>query len=291
MRSFAQARDEHTAAAVAGGLSRKRKQPPKPLRCEVIAGTKKVKQVSSKDSVSQQGKSQVAIPQNSKHLKQQHQGKGVYKLPAAATYDLWDKPAQDGDPRLDKHNNIPGVIDTLASRPAKRQKKAHKSIIKAVAIDPAGCSYNPDAELHQEAVAQAVASEMQKVHRQDLQPSKIPQFVSYPLETDELALLQVDAEPDEEDGTDSGTAAPGNAGSAAEVAGKVTSMREKRSKKDRGLEVRNRLLREEAQKKQQLKAQRRDIDNVKQLQQDLEAEALARWAAYAGCTTQSTQCT
>ena len=32
-----------------------------------------------------------------------------------------------------------------------------------VEIDPAGCSYNPDVELHQEAVAAAVAAENRKL--------------------------------------------------------------------------------------------------------------------------------
>ena len=167
-------------------------------------------------------------------------------------------------------------MESLASRPAKRQKKAIKSGIKAVPIDPAGCSYNPDTELHEEAVAEAVASEMQKVYKRDLQSGgKIPQFVTYQPETDELALLQVNAESDDEADADTALALTSNDGDASTEGGKK-AVREKRHKRDKGLAARSRLLQEEADKKRQLKAQRRDIDNIKLLQQDAEAEELAR---------------
>ena len=42
--------------------------------------------------------------------------------------------------------------------------------IPAVEIDPAGCSYNPDRELHQDVIAQAVAAEYSKQIDRELQP-------------------------------------------------------------------------------------------------------------------------
>ena len=275
-----QAGDEHTASAVAKGLSKKRKQPPKPLRCEVIAGTTIAKQ-ASKGNQSQKPKGQLVLPhvKKQKQLQQKHQGNGVYKLPAKDTFDLWAEQPAVIDPRLDRHNNIPGTIETLATRPVKRQKKAIKSGIKAVPIDPAGCSYNPDSELHEEAVAEAVASEMQKVYRRDLQShGNIPQFVTYQPETDELALLQVDAELDDEVENDASVLALPSSAEGVEAEGQTKPQREKRHKRDKGLAARNRLLQEEANRKRQLKAQRRDIDNVQQLQQDLEAASVARSA-------------
>ena len=274
-----QAGDEHTASAVAKGLSKKRKQPLKPLRCEVIAGTTSTKHVS-KGKQGQKQKGQLVLPhvKKQKQLQQKHQGKGVYKLPAKDTFDLWAEQPAVIDPRLDRHNNIPGTIDTLATRPVKRQRKAIKSGIKAVPIDPAGCSYNPDTELHEEAVAEAVASEMQKVYRRDLQANgNIPQFVSYQPETDELALLQVDAESDDDAEEDVTLALSSNA-EDGDTEGQTKAPRVKRHKRDKGLATRNRLLQEESDRKRQLKAQRRDIDNVKQLQQDLEAASVARSA-------------
>lgn len=275
-----QAGDEQTATAVAKGLSKKRKQPSKPLRCEVIAGTNTAKLASrGKHGPKQRGQLILPHKKQQKQLQQKHQGKGVYKLPAKDTFDLWAEQPSVHDPRLDAHNNIPGTIEELASRPAKRQKKAVKSSIKAVPIDPAGCSYNPDADSHEEAVAEAVASEMQKVYRRELQSSgNIPQFVSYQPETDELALLQVDAESDDDNDDAAHTAAPALTSNEDSVSaeGDKKAVREKRHKKDKGLATRNRLLREDANKKQQLKAQRRDIDNVSHLQRDLEVAAMAK---------------
>jgi len=204
----------------------------------------------------------------------------VYKLPAASTYDLWNVEAEQTDPRLDKHNNIPGAINGSAGRPSKRRKQAVKPTACAVEVDAAGCSYNPDVEHHQEALSQAVATEMQKVYKQDLLPKRVPRFVDYEPETDELALLQVDAEPDSDDDA----AAPSAADAAGAASGKpvaAVSLRTKRIKKDRGLELRRRLREEEDERRRALKAQRRDIDNVKHIQQQLQEEEADRCIEHA----------
>ena len=272
-----QAGDEQTASAVAKGLTKKRKQLSKPLRCELIAGVHRpVSKIATQPGPKPKGKVVLPHQRRQPQLQQKHQGKGVYKLPAASTYDLWNVEAEQTDPRLDKHNNIPGAINGSAGRPSKRRKQAVKPTACAVEVDAAGCSYNPDVEHHQEALSQAVATEMQKVYKQDLLPKRVPRFVDYEPETDELALLQVDAEPDSDDDS----AAP----SAAAASGKpvaAVSLRTKRIKKDRGLELRRRLREEEDERRRALKAQRRDIDNVKHIQQQLQEEEADRCIEHA----------
>ncbi|CAN7138041.1 unnamed protein product, partial [Brassica rapa subsp. narinosa] len=48
------------------------------------------------------------------------------------------------------------------------------STIPAVEVDPAGCSYNPTAESHEDMLAEAVAQEMQKVYKTELGPEPVP---------------------------------------------------------------------------------------------------------------------
>ena len=213
-------------------------------------------------------------------LQQKHQGKGVYKLPASSTYDLWDEQPDTTDPRLDKHNNIPGAVNGTADQPSKRRKKAVKPATNAVEVDAAGCSYNPDVEHHQEALSQAVAKEMQKIYNHDMQPRSVPRFVDYQPETDELALLQVDAETDSDAEADVTSAAPAvkelsASVSAAPVA--AFSARIRQTKKDEASKQRKRLLQQEEERKRAVKAQRRDIDNLKQLQMQVQAEEAARY--------------
>ncbi|DBB13072.1 TPA: nop53 (60S ribosomal biogenesis) [Trebouxia sp. C0006] len=259
--------DEQTASAVAKGLTKNRKQLSKPLRCELIAGVHRpVTKAAIQPGHKPKGKLVLPHQRRQPQLQQKHQGKGVYKLPAASTYDLWNVEAEQADPRLDKHNNIPGALNGSAGRPSKRRKQAVKPTACAVEVDAAGCSYNPDLEHHQEALSQAVATEMQKVYKQDLLPKRVPRFVDYEPETDELALLQVDAEQDSDD----------DAAAALDTPVPAVSLRMKRIKRDRGLELRRRLREEEGERRRALKSQRRDIDNVKHIQQQLQEEEADR---------------
>lgn len=274
-----QAGDEKTASAVSKGLSRKRKQLAQPLRCELIAGVHKpAGSVSAQSGPKARGK--LVLPHQRKQpqvqLQQKHQGKGVYKLPASSTFDLWDEQPDTTDPRLDRYNNIPGAINGTADQPSKRRKQAVKLATKAVVVDAAGCSYNPDIEHHQEALSQAVAAEMQKVYKHDMQPRSVPRFVDYQPETDELALLQVDAEPDsDEDGVRLHTAAAPAA---------AFSTRIKQTKRDQASRMRHRLQEVEERTRRALKTQRRDIDNLRQLQLQVQAEEAVR---YCCCVSRS----
>ena len=276
-----QAGDDHVASAVIKGTSRKRKQLAQPLRCELIAGAHKATLSNSTQSGPKAG-GKLVLPHQRKQrqlqMQQKHQGKGVYKLPASSTFDLWDEQPDTTDPRLDKYNNIPGANNGTADQPSKRRKQAVKPASKAVEVDVAGCSYNPDAEHHQEALSQAVATEMQKVYKHDMQPRSVPRFVDYQPETDELALLQVDAEPDsDEDGAGRSSLLPPTAAAAPPAA---AFSRIKPTKKDQASKMRQRLLRTEENRKRALKAQRRDIDNIRQLQLQVQAEEAARYCCY-----------
>lgn len=271
-----QAGDGKIASAVSKGLSRKRKQLTQPLRCELIAGVHKPT-LSSSTQPGPKARGKLVLPHQRKQpqlqLQQKHQGKGVYKLPASSTFDLWDEQPDITDPRLDKYNNILGAINGTADQPSKRRKQAVKPASKAVEVDAAGCSYNPDIEHHQEALSQAVATEMQKLYKRDTQPRAVPRFVDYQPETDELALLQVDAEPDlDEDGAGPSPSSPPTAAAPAAAA----SSRVKQTKRDEASRVRRRLLEVEENRKRALKAQRRDIDNLRQLHLQVQAEEAAR---------------
>lgn len=65
------------------------------------------------------------------------------------------------------------------------------SSVASVEVDAPGCSYNPDHEQHQDAVAAAVAAEVRKAIDTELQPIAPPRIVDYQPEVDELMLLQV----------------------------------------------------------------------------------------------------
>ncbi|XP_074592814.1 ribosome biogenesis protein NOP53-like [Curcuma longa] len=60
------------------------------------------------------------------------------------------------------------------NRPKKKQKS---SIIPAVEVEPPGCSFNPSFEAHQDSLALAVASEMQKIYKKELGPQPVPETV------------------------------------------------------------------------------------------------------------------
>jgi len=161
------------------------------------------------------------------------------------------------------------VEGSKAIPPANKRIKIAAS---AVAVDAAGCSYNPDRELHQDAVAEAVAAEMRKIHDRDLQPSAPLRVVDYTPEDDELELLLEDAieDDEEEDGVDGS----GGEGEAAWCRGKQ-GLR-KKNKTDRNREVRNREIEKGIETRRRVKQQRRDLSNLKLVQCQVEDILAAR---------------
>ncbi|XP_034923808.1 ribosome biogenesis protein NOP53 isoform X1 [Populus alba] len=61
-----------------------------------------------------------------------------------------------------------GECDAIARKISK------PSVIPAVEVEPPGCSFNPSFEAHQDSLAQAVATEMQKVYQNELGPQPVP---------------------------------------------------------------------------------------------------------------------
>jgi hypothetical protein len=200
----AQAGDEDTAAAAkAGRLPRKLAARQKVLRSQAIL---QAAHAAKPVVVPPPRKPKGSVLEQQQRVRQQQKGGGggggvagkrskrEAGEAAAAALDVWAEPQQE------QHD---GWTDALV--PAKRQRRtggrravAASSrarelplpVVPAVEIDPAGCSYNPDPEAHQEAVAAAVAAETRKLLDKELQPLPVPRTVDYQPETDELALLQ-----------------------------------------------------------------------------------------------------
>jgi hypothetical protein len=79
----------------------------------------------------------------------------------AAPEDPWAEKPQEPDWVFAK--------DKLRTRPAGLGRP-NRPQIPAVEVDKAGCSYNPDYEHHQDAIAEAVACEMQEQLSKELAP-------------------------------------------------------------------------------------------------------------------------
>lgn len=87
-----------------------------------------------------------------------------------------------------------------ATKVKKKKPKTVASHIPAVEVEPSGCSFNPPFEAHQDALAEAVAIEMKKSYRKELEPEPLP-FVAPIEELDEedKLFLDADADADEDD--------------------------------------------------------------------------------------------
>ncbi|XP_010554698.1 PREDICTED: uncharacterized protein At2g40430 isoform X2 [Tarenaya hassleriana] len=84
------------------------------------------------------------------------------------------------------------------------RKASKPSIIPpAVEVEPAGCSYNPSFDSHQDVLAEAVAQEMQKVYKVELGPEPVPLTIEGEKITEEdRYFLEVDNGSDGEDDAD-----------------------------------------------------------------------------------------
>ncbi|KAL3834780.1 hypothetical protein ACJIZ3_009516 [Penstemon smallii] len=85
---------------------------------------------------------------------------------------------------------------------SKSKKKAKTCTIPAVEIEPSGCSFNPHPDSHQDALALAVADEMQKIYKNELGPEPIPLIVpGEAIDEEEKYFLEAD-EGTDDDGDD-----------------------------------------------------------------------------------------
>lgn len=140
----------------------------------------------------------------------------------------------------------------------------------AVEIDQPGCSYNPDAELHQDAVAAAVAVEVRKAIAQELMPKAPPRFSNEAVDhISELDMLQVDDDcnvcDDEAEGT-------------ADASAVVIDRRPPQQKTvtQRNREARRKLADKEMSKQRQRKALGKDILRAPDLVAEIEGETLSQ---------------
>ncbi|KAJ3703477.1 hypothetical protein LUZ61_007182 [Rhynchospora tenuis] len=86
--------------------------------------------------------------------------------------DIWNN--DDGNLNQNHHKKKKKRPTTTAATP-----------IPAVEIEPLGCSFNPPFEAHQDALAKAVADEMQKLYKIELAPDPVPLTVAGEVVPDE----------------------------------------------------------------------------------------------------------
>jgi len=235
------AQDSATAAALSRSTQvRKRKREPKLLRCQTILNS--AHQAKPVNPAASRQKKLRGLPTKGATPKQQ----------AGAVVRRTDNAVDTSKPDLD-------LWDGKEAAPRKTRRAQAERLIKAVEVDIPGCSFNPDLEQHQEAVAEAVAAEMTKMYAREHMPKSKKVFNHMP-EVDELEALLVDAEDEDEDEIAGEAVAEGQA--AVAVPGRRPQ--EKKTQADRNREKRRRDAEEELAARRSLKKQRRELDSVKQ---------------------------
>jgi hypothetical protein len=207
-----------------------------------------------------------------------------------------------------------GPTAAAAAQPAAKRSKRRAvapALVPAVEVDAPGCSFNPEKEAHQDALAAAVAAEYKKQLADELAPKAPSQFAPAGYKPqDELEALLVDADVDEDDepptaqqlaqlplamqdenaitlddsedeGADVASpaapaaGAPAGVGADAAVSGGKGGGRavlDRKTQKDRNREARRRQQEAEAAAKAALKQQRRELERLGELQEQLQQE-------------------
>ncbi|KAG1655624.1 hypothetical protein FOA52_008838 [Chlamydomonas sp. UWO 241] len=155
-------------------------------------------------------------------------------------------------------------IASLAPPPRAIKPKpylARQVRVGAVEVSLAGCSYNPEPEAHQDALAALVSSELKRQLRRELAPAAPPKMVAADDDVgDALTQLQVEEEADDEDeneiqlSDDDGSDGGGAPGSRKRGIKKTAA--------DRNRERRRASADAELAERKSLKRQRRDLDNL-----------------------------
>ncbi|KAL3651871.1 hypothetical protein CASFOL_004873 [Castilleja foliolosa] len=162
-----------------------------------------------------------------------------------------------------------GMVDLWGKKGkiAKIKRKPKSCAIPAVEVEPAGCSFNPDPDSHQDALACAVADEMQKVYRHELGPEPIPLTVPGEV-VDEEDKFFLDAD----DGSDD----EGQNEIMTENGDEDSEKRPRKSKKVTRVELNRRarrkgVLKAEADAKK-LEEMSKDIDSLPNILQEIAKE-------------------
>ncbi|XP_021904076.1 ribosome biogenesis protein NOP53, partial [Carica papaya] len=168
-------------------------------------------------------------------------------VPASDMIDLWENKGE--------HNN-------------NARKVTKPTCIPAVEVEHPGCSYNPTFESHQDALAEAVAKEMQKVYQDELGPQPVPLTVPGEVIDDEDRLfLDVDIGSDDDDKDME------NSSENEDTASKKSSSKTKRVTR---VELNRRARRKERQKKEaeakKLEEISKEIDSLPDILQEIAEE-------------------
>ncbi|KAL2922475.1 Ribosome biogenesis protein NOP53 [Bienertia sinuspersici] len=166
----------------------------------------------------------------------------------------------------DSKSGIYDIWNNQSTEKIKGKKKATLSRIPAVEVEPPGCSYNPEDESHKDSLAKAVAEEMEKVYKKELEPEPIPLTVpGEPITEEDRYFLEVDHgddEPGEENQTEGGNADD-----------------EKRKSKVKPITTveRNRRIRRKDQQRAEAEAKRikglsKEIDSIPDILQEIAEE-------------------
>eukprot|EP00798_Chlamydomonas_sp_ICE-L_P014598 gene14598-20647_t len=180
--------------------------------------------------------------------------------------------------------STPSTSGHLAEGPApgrhrmkERQVKgpsSHKSArAKAVQVDMAGCSYNPDRELHQEAMAELVSSEMKKILKRDLQHKLQPVAANGAVLTLEEEMMQIQEEKPAAEDDENEIELDEDSEDEEGAVGYRAASQAKKTTKDRNKEKRRYDADRELEERRRAKKQRRDIEQLRTLKEELEAEA------------------
>uniref|UniRef100_A0A383VBQ1 Ribosome biogenesis protein NOP53 n=1 Tax=Tetradesmus obliquus TaxID=3088 RepID=A0A383VBQ1_TETOB len=182
---------------------------------------------------------------------------------------------------------------------SSKRKRPAPAPIAAVEVDLPGCSFNPEYEAHQDALAVAVAREYKQQLKEELAPKAPSLFAPAGYKPgDELEELLADAEADDDDkqqqqqqqalpaaaadeneiaidaDDDDATAADAAIGQPIGKAAAAAASRaaDKKTRKDRNKEARKKQQELEAEAKRQLKRQRQQLEALPVLQQQLAEE-------------------
>ncbi|WIA11095.1 hypothetical protein OEZ85_011240 [Tetradesmus obliquus] len=200
--------------------------------------------------------------------------------------------------QLSKQQQQQAAAAAAAKRSSSsKRKRPAPAPIAAVEVDLPGCSFNPEYEAHQDALAVAVAREYKQQLKEELAPKAPSLFAPAGYKPgDELEELLADAEADDDeqqqqqalpaaaadeneiaidaDDDDDATAADAAIGQPIGKAAAAAASRaaDKKTRKDRNKEARKKQQELEAEAKRQLKRQRQQLEALPVLQQQLAEE-------------------